>query len=262
MLKANDSARILGVIPARRDSKRIHRKNMQLVGGQPLIGWSLETAVASGSFVDVLVSTNDPDVAEFAKLHGGSVPWMRPAHLSTDMAGTASVLQHALARYEDAHGRVDAVALLQPTSPFRSVNTIRVAVRQYLAQDPLDIRAVVSVSPVLQHPAWCFSPSDQGLAPILGWDQIKSRKQDLAPVFALNGVIYVYPSSLVRSGGPLLQRGFQPLFISDIEESLDIDTEIELHVADVIARRRLAMREPRARFFDGVDRQSTLQDRI
>jgi len=240
MLKANSSARILGVIPARRDSKRIHRKNMQLVGGQPLIGWSLETAVASELFVDVLVSTNDPDVAEFAKRHGGSVPWMRPAHLSTDAASTASVLQHGLAWFEDVHGRVDAVALLQPTSPFRSVGTVRAAVGQFLAQDPQDIRAVVSVSPVLQHPAWCFSPSADGLDPILGWDQMKSRKQDLAPVFALNGVIYVFPASLVRSGGPLLQPGFRPLFMSDIEESLDIDTEIELHVAHVIAKRRPA----------------------
>lgn len=219
---------------------------MQFVGGRPLVGWSLQTAVASELFVDVLVSTNDPDVAEFAKLHGGNVPWVRPAHLSTDAASTASVLQHALAWFEEAHGRVEAVALLQPTSPFRSVGTIRAAVGQYLAQDPLDMRAVVSVSPVLQHPAWCFSPSADGLDPILGWDQMKSRKQDLAPVFALNGVIYVFPASLVRSGGPLLQTGFRPLFMSDIEESLDIDTEIELHVANVIAKRRLARHGSRA----------------
>jgi CMP-N-acetylneuraminic acid synthetase len=75
---------------------------------------------------------------------------------------------------------------------------------------------------------------------------MKSRKQDLAPVFALNGVIYVFPASLVRSGGPLLQTGFRPLFMSDIEESLDIDTEIELHVANVIAKRRLARHGSRA----------------
>jgi CMP-N-acetylneuraminic acid synthetase len=229
---------------------------MQLVGGRPLIGWSLETAVASERFVDVLVSTNDPDVAEFAGRHGGSVPWMRPAHLSTDEAGTAAVLQHALARFENAHGDVDAVALLQPTSPFRSVGTIRAAVGQYLAQDPLDIRAVVSVSPVLQHPAWCFSLAADGLAPVLGWDEMKSRKQDLAPVFALNGVIYIFPAPLVRSGGPLLQRGFRPHFIADVEESLDIDTDIELRVADVIARRRLAPDEPRADAFDGVSHDS------
>lgn len=234
-----EPARILGVIPARKDSKRIHRKNMRLVGGRPLIGWSLETAVASEQFVEVLVSTNDPDVADFARSHGASVPWMRPAHLATDVATTASVLQHALARYEEANGRVDAVALLQPTSPFRSVETIRAAVGQYLGQAGEDVRAVVSVSPVLQHPAWCFSLSADGPVPVLGWDQIKSRKQDLASVFALNGVIYVFPAELVRSGGPLLQTGFRPYFISDIEESLDIDTEIELHVADVIARHRL-----------------------
>ena len=120
--------RILAIIPARQGSKRLQGKKLLPVGVRPLVRWTIERALMTEAFVDVLVSSDDPVVVDFANQIGGLAPWLRPEHLATDSASTASVLQHALTWYESEFGGVDAVALLQPTSPFRSVETMRSAV--------------------------------------------------------------------------------------------------------------------------------------
>lgn len=231
--------RILAIIPARKGSKRLPRKNVAPLGGKPLIAWSIDTALDCDLFVDVVVSTDDDEAADIAKAHGANVPWLRPAELATDTASTASVLQHTLNWFENHHGKVDSVVLLQPTSPFRTIKSIQGAVSKYLAQDQNNPQSIVTVSDVAQHPAWCFSISGDRMDPILGWDKFKYRSQDLQPVYALNGCIYVFPSALVRAGGPLLLPGCKPFIIHDQEEVLDIDTEIQLNLAEAIAQKRL-----------------------
>lgn len=223
---AEGASRLLAVIPARGGSKRLPRKNVLPLGGRPLIAWSIEAALDSGVFDDVLVSTDDEEIAAAARAAGAQVPWLRPAGLSGDTATTAAVLQHALAWYERERGAAEAVVLLQPTSPFRRPGSVREAVAAFRAQDAGAPRAaVVSVSPAAQHPAWCFS-LDEGAAmqPFLGWDALQRRSQDLQPAYALNGSIYVLPAALVRGGGALLVPGTRAFVMADPRESLDIDT--------------------------------------
>lgn len=220
------ASRLLAVIPARGGSKRLPRKNVLPLGGRPLIAWSIEAALCSGVFDDVLVSTDDQEIAAAARAAGAQVPWLRPAELASDTATSAAVLQHALAWYERERGTAEAVVLLQPTSPFRRAASIRDAVAAFRAQDAGGPRAaVVSVSPAAQHPAWCFRLG-QGAAmePLLGWDALQRRSQDLEPAYALNGCIYVLPAALVRDGGALLRPGTRAFVMSDPRESLDIDT--------------------------------------
>ncbi|HKW84805.1 MAG TPA: acylneuraminate cytidylyltransferase family protein, partial [Burkholderiaceae bacterium] len=151
-----DAGRLLAVVPARGGSKRLPRKNVRPLGGRPLIAWTIEAAHASGVLDDVLVSTDDEEIADAARQCGAQVPWLRPAALATDTATSAAVLQHALAWYEAKRGAVSGVVLLQPTSPFRSPASIRGAVASFLGQPEDDRHAVVSVSPAAQHPAWSF----------------------------------------------------------------------------------------------------------
>ena len=97
--------RLLAIVPARGGSKRLPRKNLLPMGGKPLIAWTLDAAVQSGCFVDVLVSTDDAEIAEAALSHGALVPWLRPAEFATDTARSIDVVLHALDWYEREIGR-------------------------------------------------------------------------------------------------------------------------------------------------------------
>lgn len=217
-------SRLLAIVPARGGSKRLPGKNIMLLGGRPLINWTIDAALDSGVCIDVLVSTDDNEIASIARSAGAMVPWLRPAELSTDTASSADVIAHALAWYEKAHGTVDAVLLLQPTSPFRSSETIRGAVRTYLGQRGAISHSVVSVSPAASHPAWTFNWRDGVLLPCLGWEALKHRSQDLDPVFTLNGAVYVIPANDARVAHPIVRPGTLPFFMTDARESMDIDT--------------------------------------
>ncbi|MFG6415761.1 cytidylyltransferase domain-containing protein [Roseateles sp. DC23W] len=216
--------RLLALVPARGGSKRLPRKNVLPLGGRPLIQWSIAAALESGVCADVLVSTDDEEIAATSRAGGAMVPWLRPAELATDTAGSAGVIAHALAWYEQAHGAVDAVLLLQPTSPFRSAAAIRGAVRSYSDQPGPTRHPVVSVSPAASHPAWTFAWQDGELRPSLGWEPLALRSQDLTPAYALNGALYVIPAEDARTGHPIVRPGVLPFVMTDARESLDIDT--------------------------------------
>lgn len=230
----DEKPRVLAVIPARGGSKRLPRKNVLPLGGKPLIQWTIEAGRESGACQDLLVSTDDPEIAEIAQRCGAMVPWLRPAELATDTAGTGQVLSHALAWYESQFGVVDAVLLLQPTSPFRSSNSIAAAVALFARQPSEAVRSVVSVSPAHTHPAWTFVLHDAGetMTPIMGWEPLQHRSQDLPPTYSLNGALYVIPSEDVRRGLPILRPGVRPFVMTDNRESLDIDTMDDWEAAE------------------------------
>jgi len=219
-----DLPRLLALVPARGGSKRLPRKNVLPLGGRPLIQWSIAAALDSGVCADVLVSTDDEEIAATARAASAMVPWLRPAELASDTAGSAGVIAHALAWYEQVHGAVDAVLLLQPTSPFRSSESIRGAVRAYADQPGPTRHAVVSMSPAASHPAWTFAWQDGELRPSLGWEPLSLRSQDLQPAYALNGALYVIPAEDARAARAIVRPGVLPFVMTDARESLDIDT--------------------------------------
>lgn len=98
---------ILALIPARGGSKRLPGKNIKLLGGLPLIAWTIRAAWKSTCCTDVLVSTDDESIAGVAREYGASVPWLRPSCLSTDTASSVDVAIHAVDAYESINGEVD-----------------------------------------------------------------------------------------------------------------------------------------------------------
>lgn len=224
-----DDLRLLAVVPARGGSKRLPRKNLLQLGDKPLIAWTLDAAVESQCFVDVLVSTDDEEIAETAKAYGALVPWLRPAEFATDTASSIDVVLHALDWYERERGTVNGVMLLQPTSPFRSSVTIKeAAVRfQELGADA----SVVSVSLAANHPAWTFSVAGSLMQPFCGWDSLKLRSQDLPPAYTLNGAIYVSAPARLRAMRSFYGHDMQALVMSDLIESQDIDTDEDWAIA-------------------------------
>ena len=108
----------VAIIPARGGSKRIPRKNIKAFHGKPMIGYSIETAIASGCFDKVIVSTDDDEIASVAAAHGADVPFLRPAEISGDYATTMDVMAHAIDWCQNEGWHVGAVCCLYATAPF------------------------------------------------------------------------------------------------------------------------------------------------
>ncbi len=115
----------VAIIPARGGSKRIPRKNIREFCGKPMIAWSIEAALASGCFESVVVSTDDPEIAEVALTWGATVPFMRPAELADDYTGTVAVMRHGVEWLNSNDTQVDFACCLYATAPFVSAETLR-----------------------------------------------------------------------------------------------------------------------------------------
>ena len=107
----------IAIIPARGGSQRIPRKNLKLFNGEPMIVWSIRTALASGCFAQVIVSTDDTEIAEVARAHGAQVPFIRPAELADAFTGTAAVIKHAVGALLDQGLSFDYACCIYATAP-------------------------------------------------------------------------------------------------------------------------------------------------
>lgn len=216
----------LALIPARGGSKGIPRKNIRPFCGKPLLQWSIDAALASACVDQVLVSTDDPEIAQVAMACGAEVPFLRPAELASDTAPGIAPVLHALEQLP----QVSDVLLLQPTSPLRTTADIEaiVALRQQAVRE-----SAASLTPSSKHPAWMYSLSvDQLLEPLLQFDGVYCRQQ-LPPAYVLNGALYL-------ASRPFLLR--EQAFISPdtmgyvmpAERSVDIDTPSDWQWAEFL----------------------------
>ncbi len=221
-----DDKKVIAVIPARGGSKRLPRKNILPLGGKPLIGWTIEAAQSSSYVDEVVISTDDQEIADVAKQFGVAVPALRPEELSTDTATTQSVLFYTLEKYgKDA----DIVVLLQPTSPFRSSDHIDQAIESLVKKSAF---SVVSVTPCEHPPQWANTlPEDGSMKDFLRLGDGK-RSQDLGQAFRLNGAIYVYDICRLLEAGEMIYREDTYAFKMPRENSIDIDSQFDFDLAE------------------------------
>jgi CMP-N,N'-diacetyllegionaminic acid synthase len=221
--------RILALVLARGGSKRVPGKNIRLLGGKPLIVWSIDIVKGISEICDVLVSTDDLEIAKVARDAGALVPWMRPAELATDTATSLGACLHALDWYEEEKGRVDGLLLLQPTSPFRSRKSVLEGVHQFRANTR---RAVIGISPAESHPLWCFQIENGQLRPFLNTGGLHLRSQDLPPAYVVNGAFYLIAPERLRHAHSFFSDDMVPL-VMEREESIDIDSEWDWKMAEM-----------------------------
>jgi CMP-N,N'-diacetyllegionaminic acid synthase len=226
--------RVLGVIPARGGSKGLTGKNLQPLGGRALLAYTADAARASARLTRVVLSTDDPVIAEAGAALGLDVPFMRPVELALDETPMLPVLRHAI----DALAPVfvaDAVVVLQPTSPFRRAAHIDQAI------DLLSTTGADSVVSVLEVPHR-FNPIsvmtlNQGrLQPFVPGEPV-FRRQDKPRVYARNGPAVLAVRTSVIEAGSLYGDDCRPLMM-DADESIDIDTAADLDYAEHVLRRR------------------------
>ena len=211
----------LCVIPARGGSKGVPRKNLLDVGGKPLIVWTIEQALAVPD-LDVLVSTDDEEIAEVARDAGARVPWLRPDDLAQDTTPTEPVVRHAIEQVSIERSRPDAVMLLQATSPVRHDDTLARALREFAGT------GVDSMVGVVEQPPFIWQAGDP---PTAAYDvSARPRRQDLTDTarrYRETGSLYltrttIYEREHNRLGGRI------GLFVMDPREGVDIDTEDDL----------------------------------
>jgi CMP-N,N'-diacetyllegionaminic acid synthase len=226
----------LGIIPARGGSKAIPRKNLALLANKPLIAWTVEVANESDSLDRLVVSTDDQEIAEAGKKLGAEVPFLRPTELATDSATSMDVILHAIRWFDENESyRPDYVLLLQPTSPLRTVTDIRKSIELLLAKHG---DSVVSVCETHQHPLWMKCMNEEGrLVDLNPQSRTPTRRQDLSPVFALNGAIYLALRAFLLSERTFISDRTYA-YVMPENRSLDVDTPWELHLADLILRDR------------------------
>ena len=221
----------LFVIPARGGSKGIPGKNIKPLAGKPLIGYSIEVARAFAPDEDICLTTDDPAIVRVAEEQFGlKVPFLRPAELATDRSGTYGVLLHALDFYA-AHGsNYDTLVLLQPTSPFRTADDVRRAIRLYSP----DIDMVVTVKEAATNPYYnAFEEDENGFLHISKGDGHYTRRQDAPRVWEYNGAVYVINVASLRQMtlGEFPRRRLCEMSAS---HSVDLDTPIDWLVPETL----------------------------
>jgi len=226
--------RVLAVVPARGGSKGVPRKNIALLGGRPLLTYTVVAALATGDLLnEVVVSTDDEEIAEVARTAGASVPFLRPAELATDTARSVDVVRHAVDFVEDRDGiRLDWVLTLQPTAPFRSAADIEAAL-SLAAADP-DCDSVISVVEVVgSHPVFVKKLVDGYIEPFCVEEIEGTRRQDIdPPAFKRNGAIYLSRRALLDNGE--LRGRVQRAYVMPAERSVNIDAPLDLIVAEAL----------------------------
>ena len=227
--------KILTIIPARGGSKGIPHKNIKPLNGKPLIYYTIDCARAICDDEDICVSTDDAEIISVVEKYGLKVPFVRPAVLATDTAGTYEVLLHALAFYEKQGKHYDVVLLLQNTSPFRTSIHVKEALELYKPE----IDMVVSVKETSSNPYYnCFEENDKGFLNISKGDGLYTRRQDVPKAYEYNGAIYVInPASLKKM--PLGKFCKRIKYVMDDIHSVDLDNMIDWKFAELIIKERL-----------------------
>lgn len=198
-----------------------------------MIIWSIDVAKDVPEICDILVSTDDAAIAAVCTEAGALVPWLRPAELATDTASSVNVALHALDWYETAKGAVDGLLLLQPTSPFRTKETLRKGIELFVRQGQ---HPVLGVSPSHAHPMWTFKMEGGYLVPFSREHGLETRSQDLPPAFVVNGSFYLISSAELRQSRSFVGGKSVPLIIEPPQEALDVDTEWDFKMAEAISK--------------------------
>ena len=219
--------KVLGLIPARAGSKSIPNKNLVNLGEKPLISWTISAAVAS-KLDRVVVSTNDRQIAEVSQKYGAEVPFERPANLSEDSSLSIDVVLHALDVLEH---EFDAVMLLQPTSPFRSLEDLRYIKDIIFTNIDTKISLVSTCLVGSYHPARMYLRSLNGnLVELEGFSEFRaSRRQDLPEVYIRDGGFYVIGDDLILN---MKQYNKNPIcLIRNYPWTINIDGENDILIA-------------------------------
>lgn len=218
----------LCIIPARGGSKRIPRKNIKDFLGKPIIAYSIEAALQSGLFEEVMVSTDDDEIAEIALEYGAVVPFTRSKENSDDFSTTTDVLVEVIERYRQQGCEFESGCCIYPTAPFVTPDKLKQAF------DILKAKKAFSVFPVaaFSFPIWrSLKIVDKKVQ--FNWPKYSlTRSQDLSPAYHDSGQFYFFDISAFLKERKLIAANTYPLIVPE-REVQDIDNETDWELAEL-----------------------------
>ncbi len=220
----------LAVIPARGGSKRIPGKNIRPFLGKPILEYAIRSARNSGVFDQVLVSTDDEQIAAVARAAGAEVPFVRPADIANDTASTAEVLVHALDWYAEQDSYWESLCCLYPTAVFVTPELLQEAAAERERREAPALLSVCHFPYPIQRSVRMNPEGD------LSWNWPEhelTRSQDLEEAYHDAGQFYFFPCEAFRQNPRLMPAGAIP-FLLDRRKVVDIDTEEDWAVAEQI----------------------------
>jgi len=213
-------------VPARSGSERVPQKNVRPLAGHPLLAYAIETALQSGVFVRVLVSTDSEEIADVARWYGADVPFLRPAEYATSTSPDSEWLRFTIERLEEPY---DVFAIVRATNPFRGPDTVRRGLEQLLATPEADsLRAVELVK---QHPGkmWLLAEDRRTMSPLLDQSELEvawhaGQFPALPPVYVQNSALEIAWTRVVLETGTREGRVVAPFFTEGYE-GFNVDDE-------------------------------------
>lgn len=213
---------IIAVITARGGSKRIPRKNIKEFMGKPMLAYAIEATVNSKVFDEVMVSTDDVEIAEIAKQFGAKVPFMRSEKTSNDFATTADVLDEVISEYKKRGKTFDELCCIYPCVPFLTADVINNAYEKFKTSDADRLIPVVKYSFPIQR---AFKLNEQGMLEYREPENAPKRSQDLEPMYHDVGMFYFYKTEKMNS---------DKIAMLEMDETMvqDIDNESDWRMAE------------------------------
>jgi CMP-N-acetylneuraminic acid synthetase len=224
--------RILAIIPARSGSKRLPGKNIKELCGKPLIQWTIEAGLGCKFIDEVIVSTDDDQIAKLALELGASVPFMRHSELSLDNSSSVDVVIHAIDYFKKQGIEFEYIMLLQPTSPLRTSKHIFDAI-QLLNEKSAD--GIISVCLSEHSPLWTNTlDQTSSMDSFLREETKNKRSQDLPDYYRLNGAIYLVDTVRLLNEKSMFISDNIYAYKMDRKSSIDIDENIDFLLAESI----------------------------
>lgn len=228
----------VALIPARSGSKRLAGKNVQLLGGHPMMAYTIDSARRSGVFKTVVVSTDSPAYAEIAR-HYGAEAMMRPAAMASDHSPDIDWIEYTLAELAARNRHFDCFSILRPTSPFRTAETIARAWAEFLAHERVDsLRAVEKCG---QHPGKMWIVRNNQLLPLLPFETggrpwHSTPYQALPEVYVQNASLEIAWTRVVSETHSIAGSIIAPFFTVGFE-GFDINEPIDFAMAELLIQR-------------------------
>lgn len=219
----------LAIITARGGSKRIPRKNIRNFLGKPIIAYSIESAIKSGVFDEIMVSTDDDEIAEIAEKFEAKVPFKRSEATSNDTATTTDVIIEVLNEYKKCGSNFDYACCIYPTAPFITPETIKTGFAKMLETETEVAFPVVKYSYPVQR---ALEIDQDDKLSMLYPEHSRSRSQDLTPRYHDAGQFYWFKTSAITPNMELLKMKASPIIIPETQVQ-DIDTEEDWLIAEM-----------------------------
>ena len=220
---------VLAIITARGGSKRIPKKNIKDFCGKPMIAYSIEAAIESGLFQEVMVSTDSSEIAEVARQYGATTTFMRSKKATDDFETTSDVILETLRRYQEMGRTFTYTCCIYPTAPFVTAEKLREAMRIMETRRPVQVMPVVAYS---YPPQRSYVADPDGSIRFQYPEYRRARSQDLEKWYHDAGQFYLYDTKRYLLCEGEVSEGIWPIFLSELDVQ-DIDTEEDWAIAEL-----------------------------